>query len=69
MARPKKPKGEKKDVVLTIRLTADKIKHLDELAARIEASSGFPISRTAVATRLMDLGQPILEREYPVRRK
>ena len=42
MGRPKKAASDKKGTVLTIRLTADQMKNLDELVARIEASR-FPV--------------------------
>ena len=69
MARPKLPAGEKKDEILTLRLTADRIRYLDDIAERIEAGGGFPVSRSAVALRLMELGKPALERQYPAPRR
>mgnify|MGYP003863854921 CR=1 FL=1 len=65
MARPKLADDERKDFLLSLRLTADEIDYLDDLAERIEAASGFKVSRSAVAARLLKCGRPILEKEYP----
>jgi hypothetical protein len=68
MARPKLLDADRKDQLLSLRLTADQIEYLDTMSERIEAATGFPASRSAVAVRLLELGKTALEKEYPRKR-
>lgn len=65
MARPKLDDDERKDYLLSLRLNAEQTEFLDAMAERIEAKSGFKVSRSAVAVRLIECGRPGLEKEYP----
>ena len=69
MGRPKKKESENKNYMLTMRLTEDQLAYLDAMMERITASTGFPVSRSNVAGRLMELGKSSLEREYPATRR
>lgn len=69
VARPKLPSAERRDQLLSLRLTAEQIEYLDDMVERIAAATGFPASRSAVAVRLLELGKGPLEREYPAAKK
>jgi hypothetical protein len=69
VGRPKKEDDERKDSILTLRLKLDEFKRLDDLVKRIQAVTGLPTTRSAVAVLAIELGREALEKKYPARKR
>ncbi len=51
--------------MLSLRVTEAQFEYLEEMAKRIRKSTGFKITRASIVLKLMELGLPHLEKEFP----
>ncbi len=61
VTKKKKPKSK----MISMRITEDQYRYLDEMAARIKHRTGFRITRASIILKLMEFGLPYLEEEFP----
>jgi hypothetical protein len=57
--------SKKKSKMLSLRVTEDQFRALEDFAQRIRMETGFRITRASIVLKLMELGLPFLEQEYP----
>jgi hypothetical protein len=56
---------KRKTRIISMRLTEDQYRLLDELSQRIKSATGFKVTRASIIQRLMHCGLPLLEKEFP----
>ncbi|MBF0440602.1 MAG: hypothetical protein HQK54_01735 [Oligoflexales bacterium] len=57
-------KKNKKNRMISFRLTEEQYRFLESLSVRIYTETGFKITRASIILKLMELGLPILEKEF-----
>jgi hypothetical protein len=55
----------KKVKLISMRLTADQFRYLEDMIARVKILTGMRVTRTSVILRLLEYGLPAIEREFP----
>lgn len=55
----------RKKKMLSLRVSERQFQYLDDIAKRIKAKTGFHITRASIVLKLMELGHPFLEQEFP----
>jgi hypothetical protein len=51
--------------MISMRVTEDQFQMLEDLAGRIRQQTGLRVTRASIMLKLMELGLPELEKEYP----
>jgi len=54
--------NRKKTRMISMRLTEDQYRYLEEVSGRIRSATGFKITRASIMLKLMEYGKPLLER-------
>lgn len=57
--------SKRKSKMLSLRVTEAQFNYLEEMAKRIKNDTGFKITRASIVLKLMELGLPALEKEFP----
>ena len=55
----------RKTRMVSLRLTEDQYQMLEQMVQRIRKRSGFKVTRASLMQRLMHMGLPVLEKEFP----
>lgn len=58
-----------KTKMLSLRVTEEQFGYLEDMAQRIRKATGFKITRASIVIKLMQLGLPALEKEFPREKK
>lgn len=57
--------SNKKQRLISLRLTEDQFQYLEKMARRIQSQSGMKATRTSIVMKLMEYGLPALQRDFP----
>lgn len=58
-----------KDNIISIRLSDNQMKYVDQIISAINAKAPVPVTRTWVLLTMVELGRPALEKKYGVKFK
>ncbi len=56
---------EKKNHMISLRITQKQWDYLQEIADRIKETTGFRITRASIIIKMMEHGLPYIEKEFP----
>lgn len=57
--------AKRKSKMISMRVTEEQYRYLDDMAARIKRRTGFRITRASIIMKMMEYGLPFLEKEFP----
>lgn len=57
--------NEKKNRMVSLRMTEAQFQYLESMAKKIRRKTGFKITRASIILKLMEYGFPQLDREFP----
>ncbi len=51
--------------MVSLRMTEEQYRYLEDMAKRIRKRTGFRITRASIIIKMMEYGAPFLDREFP----